>query len=164
MDCGNYCISWILSETNQKFEESDFILSEVFPKGSLLPKIWILLLKNFSDVEIIHENKDVFINLKNDEIPLLEEYKYRLNEFQKLWWIYSNKEITIPYLKENLNYNYCLIPIKKGEWSHFVILHSINDKEVNLVDNKKWEFSICISEFEGLIDLENWKYTLFVRK
>jgi hypothetical protein len=41
-------------------------------------------LKNFSDVEIIHENKDVFINLKNDEIPLLEEYKYRLNEFQKL--------------------------------------------------------------------------------
>ncbi len=164
MDCGSYCISWILSKTNQKFKQSDFIFSEVFPKGSLLPKIWIILLKNFLDVEIIHENKDIFINLKNDEIPLLEEYKHRLNEFQKSWWKYSNAKITIPYLKENLINNYCIIPIKKGEWSHFVILHWIGENDVNLVDNKKWEFSVTVEEFENLINLENWKYTLFVGK
>lgn len=164
MDCGNYCISRILSEINQEFKQSDFIFSEIFPKGSILPKIWITLLKYFKNIEIIHENQDIFINVKNEELPILDEYKYRLNEFQNLWWKYSNNEITILYLKENLKDNYCIIPIKKGEWSHFVILHSIDENEVNLVDNKKWEFSVSIPEFEDLIDLENWKYTLFTSK
>ena len=164
MDCGNYCISRILSQVNQKFEQSDFIFSEVFPWVSLLPKIWILLLKYFPNIEIIHEREDIFINLKNDELPLLEEYRHRLNEFKKVWWKYSNHEIDIEYLEENLKNNYCIIPIKKGEWSHFVILYSIDEDGVKLVDNKKWEFSISIPEFENLIDLENWKYTLFVRK
>ena len=164
MDCGNYCISRILSEINQEFKQSDFIFSEIFPKGSILPKIWITLLKYFKNIEIIHENQDIFINVKNEELPILDEYKYRLNEFQNLWWKYSNSEITILYLKENLKDNYCIIPIKKGEWSYFVILHSIDENEVNLVDNKKWEFSVSIPEFEDLIDLENWKYTLFTSK
>ena len=164
MDCGNYCISRILSEANQKFEQSDFIFSEVFSWVTLLPKIWIILLKYFLGVEIIHENNDIFINLKDDELPLLEEYKHRLNEFQKLWWEYSNSQITILYLKENLKENYCIIPIKKGEWSHFVILSSIDENEVNLVDNKKWEFSVTVDEFENLINLENWKYVLFASK
>ena len=164
MDCGNFCISWILSKLNHKFEQSDFIFSKVFPGVTLLPKIWILISKYFQKVEIIHEKQDVFINLKNEELPLLEEYKYRLNEFQKLWWKYFNHEINIKYLKENLKEKYCIIPIKKGEWSHFVILHSISENEVNLVDNKKWEFSISILGFESLIDLENWKYVLFASK
>ncbi len=164
MDCGNYCISRILSEINQEFEQSDFIFSKVFPWVWLLPKIWITLLRCFPDVEIIHEIRDIFVNLKNDEIPLLDEYKYRLNEFQKVWWKYSNHEINIEYLKENLENNYCIIPIRKGEWSHFVILQSVDEDEVNLVDNKKWKFSIIVPEFENLIDLENWKYTLFVKK
>lgn len=164
MDCGNFCISWILSKINHKFEQSDFIFSEVFPWVSLLPKIWILLLEDSSNVAIIHENQDVFINLKNEELPLLEEYKYWLDEFQKSWWKYFNQEINIEILKENLKYNYCIIPIKKGEWSHFVILDSIEENQVNLVDNKKWEFSVFITEFEDLIDLENWKYVLFVMK
>ena len=164
MDCGNYCTSWILSEIDQEFEQSDFIFSEIFPKGSILPKIWIILLKNFSDVKIIHENQDIFINIKDEEIPILEEYVHRLNEFQKLWWKYSNHEINIEFLKENLKDNYCIIPIKKGEWSHFVVLNSIDENEVNLVDNKKWEFSVSIPEFEDLINLENWKYTLFASK
>ncbi len=164
MDCGNYCISRILSEINQKFEQSDFIFSKIIPKGSLLPKIWIVLLKYFSNIEIIHEYQDVFINLKSEEVPLLEEYSRWLDEFQKSWWKYSNHEISIEYLKENLKNNYCIISIKKGEWSHFVILQSISENEVNLVDNKKWEFSVSIPEFEDLIDLENWKYTLFTSK
>ena len=164
MDCGNYCISRILSEINQEFEQSDFIFSEVFPWVTLLPKIWILLLKYFPNIEIIHEHQDIFINLKSEEVPLLGEYVHRLDEFQKTWWKYSNHEINIEYLKENLKENYCIISIKKGEWSHFVILQSINKNEVNLVDNKKWEFSVPIPEFEDLIDLENWKYTLFARK
>lgn len=164
MDCGNYCISRILSEKNQNFEKSDFIFSEVFPGVGLLPKMGILLLKYFPEIEIIHEHQDIFINLKNEEISLLEEYAKRLNEFQKLWWKYYNNEINIEYLEKKLNDNYCIIPIKKGEWSHFVILHSINEKEVNLVDNKKWEFNVSIPKFEDLIDLENWKYTLFASK
>ena len=164
MDCGNYSISWILSGVNQYFKQSDFIFSEVFPWVSLLPKIWIILLKYFSNLEIIHERQDVFINLKNEELPILDEYKYRLNEFQKSWWKYSNREINIENLKEKLKDNYCIIPIKKGEWSHFVVLHSINEKEVHLVDNKKWEFSVLISEFCDLMDLENWKYVLFASK
>ena len=76
----------------------------------------------------------------------------------------SNSQITILSLKENLKDNYCIIPIKKGEWSHFVILDSIDENEVNLVDNKKWELSVSISEFENLMDLENGKYVLFMRK
>ena len=164
MDCGNFCISWILSKINHKFEQSDFIFSEIFPWVSLLPKIWILLLDCFSNVEIVHVNQEIFINLKNEELPLLEEYKHRLNEFQKLWWKYSNHEIDTEYLREKLKNDYCIIPIKKGEWSHFVILDSIEENQVNLVDNKKWEFSISIAEFKNLINLENWKYSLFVKK
>ncbi len=164
MDCGNFCISWILSKINHDFEQSDFIFSEVFPGVSLLPKIWILISKYFQKVEIIHENQDVFINLKDEEVPLLKEYKHRLNEFQKSCWKYSNQEINIEILKENLKYNYCIIPIKKGEWSHFVILDSIDENQVNLVDNKKWEFTVSTAEFEDLIELENWKYVLFWSK
>jgi hypothetical protein len=95
---------------------------------------------------------------------LLEEYKRWLSEFQNLWWKYFNSQISIPFLKENLKDSYCIIPIKKGEWSHFVILDLIGENEVNLVDNKKWEFSVAINEFENLIDLENWKYVLFLKK
>ncbi len=164
MDCGNYCISWILSNNDLKFEESDFIFSEVFPWVTLLPKIWITLLKYFPNIEIIHEHKDIFINIKDEELPILQEYKHRLDEFQKVWWKYSNAKITTQYLKENLKDNYCITPIKKGEWSHFVILQSITENEVNLVDNKKWEFSVTVDEFENLIDLENWKYVLLIRK
>ena len=164
MDCGNYCISWILLKINQNFGQSDFIFSEFFLWVTLLPKIWIILLKYFSNVEIIHENPDIFINLKDEEVPLLQEYLHWLEEFQKTWWKYSNHEINISYLKENLKENYCIIPVKKGEWSHFVILYSISENEVNLVDNKKWEFSISIPEFEDLINLENWKYVLFASK
>ena len=164
MDCGNFCISRLLSKKDQEFSGSDFIFSEVFPWVSLLSKIWIFLLEYYLNIEIIHENQDVFINLKDDEIPLLEEYKSWLGEFQKLWWKYYNNQISIPFLKENLKGSYCIIPIKKGEWSHFVILHSINENGVNLVDNKKWEFSVTINEFENLIDLENWKYVLFLKK
>jgi len=164
MDCGNYCISRILSNINQKFDSSDFIFSEIFPWVSLLPKIWILLLKYSLNIEIIHENVEVFINLNKEELPLLEEYKYRLEEFQKLWWKYSNFQITIQYLSEKLRDNYCIIPIRKGEWSHFVILVSIGEDNVTLVDNKKWEFSISIDELKNLINLENWKYVLFIKQ
>lgn len=164
MDCGNYSISWILSEIDHDFEQSDFIFSEVFSWVSLLPKIWIVLLKYFSNVEIIHEYQDIFINIKDEELPLLQEYAHWLDEFQKSWWKYSNREINIEYLKERLKDNYCIIPTKKGEWSHFVILYSIDENEVNLVDNKKWEFSVPISEFCDLMDLENWKYVLFASK
>ena len=121
-------------------------------------------MEDFSNVKIIHEKQDIFINLKNDELPLLEEYKHWLDEFQNLWWKYSNHEINFKYLKENLKENYCITPIKKGEWSHFVILNSIDENQVSLVDNKMWEFSISIAEFKNLINLENWKYALFVKK
>jgi len=164
MDCGNYCISRILSNINQKFYSSDFIFSEIFPWVSLLPKIWILLLKYSLNIEIIHENAEVFVNLNKEELPLLEEYKYWLNEFEKLWWRYLNNEINIEYLKEKLKDNYCIISIKKGEWSHFVILVSIGEDNVTLVDNKKWEFSISIDELKNLINLENWKYVLFIKQ
>ena len=164
MDCGNFCTYRLLSKFDQEYSGWDSIFSEVFPWVSLLPKIWILLLKYCPNIEIVHENEDIFINLKDEEIPLLEEYKHRLKEFQKLWWKYSNSQITILSLKENLKDNYCIIPIKKGEWSHFVILDSIDENGVILVDNKKWEFSILIPEFEDLINLENGKYVLFVKK
>ena len=116
------------------------------------------------NIEIIHENAEVFVNLNKEELPLLEEYKYRLEEFQKLWWKYSNSQITIQSLSEKLRDNYCIIPIRKGEWSHFVILVSIGKDNVTLVDNKKWEFSISIDEFKNLINLENWKYVLFIKQ
>ena len=164
MDCGNFCTYRLLSKFDQEYSGWDSIFSEVFPWVSLLPKIWILLLKYHPNIEIIHENQDIFINLKDEELPLLEEYKHWLKEFQKSWWKYSNSQITIPSLKENLKDNYCIIPIKKGEWSHFVILDSIDEDGVNLADNKKWEFSISMPEFENLIDLENGKYVLFMRK
>ena len=164
MDCGNFCIYRLLSKFGQEYPSSDFIFSEVFQWVSLLPKIWILLLKYCPNIEIVHENEEIFTNLKDEELPLLEEYKHWLKEFQNTWWEYSSNQISISFLKENLKDNYCIIPIKKGGWSHFVILDSIDGNWVNLVDNKKWEFSVPISEFENLIDLENWKYVLFMRK
>lgn len=164
MDCWNFCISWILSQSNQKYEESDFIFSEVFPGVTLLSKIWILLLDFFPNVEIIHKNKDIFINLKEDELPLLNEYKHRLKEFQNKWWIYSNSPISLEFLEEKLNDYYCIIPIKKWEWSHLVILREMDNDKVILTDNKKWDFSITKEEFKDLINLYNWKYVLFVRK
>jgi hypothetical protein len=121
-------------------------------------------LKYYSNTEITHENQDVFINLKDEELPLVDEYKHRLDEFQKLWWKYSNHEIDTEFLKVNQKDNYCIIPIKKWEWSNFVILDSIEENQVNLVDNKKWEFSVSIPEFNDLINLENWKYALFWSK
>ena len=98
MDCGNYSISWILSGVNQDFKQSDFIFSEVFPWVSLLPKIWIILLKYFSNLEIIHERQDVFINLKNEELPILDEYKYRLNQ------VYHSQTNRLPLLLESSRY------------------------------------------------------------
>lgn len=164
MDCGTFCTSWILSQHNYRYVESDFIFSEVFPGGSLLSKIWILLLDFFDSVEIVHEYDDIFINLNEDEVPLLNEYKHRLNEFEKKWGKFSNADITLVYLKEKIENHYCIIPIKKWEWSHLVILRKIDDGNVYLVDNKKWEFSVSKNEFEDLIDLYNWKYVLFVEK
>ena len=155
MDCWNFCISWILSQNKQKYEESDFIFSETFTWVTLLSKIWILLLKSSLDVEIVHENEDIFINLKECEIPLLNEYKYRLNEFQNKWGIYSNICITVPYLQEKIKDHYCIVPIKKWEWSHFVILRGIRNEKSFLIDNKKWEFSVSMDEFVDMIDLYN---------
>lgn len=164
MDCGTFCTSWILSQHNYRFEESDFIFSETFPGGSLLSKIWFLLLDFFDNVEIVHEYKDIFISLDENELPLLNEYKHRLNEFEKKWGKYSNADISLEYLREKLENYYCAIPIKKWEWSHLVILCEIWHNDVFLVDNKKWEFSVSIGEFEDLINLYNWKYALFVKK
>lgn len=164
MDCGNFCTSWILAQRNYNYAESDFVFSEVFPWVTLLSKIWFLLLDFFDNVEIVHEDRDIFVNLNEDEIPLLNEYKHRLDEFEKKWGKYSNADISLEYLKEKLENYYCIIPIRKWEWSHLVILREIDDGNVYLVDNKKWEFSVSINEFEDLIDLYNWKYTLFVKR
>ena len=73
MDCWNFCISRILSQNNQKHKKSDFIFSETFPGGSLLQKIWIILLDFFTNVKIVHEHEDIFININEDELPLLNE-------------------------------------------------------------------------------------------
>ena len=51
--------------------------------------------------------------------------------------LYYNHEIDTEFLKEKLKDNFCIIPIKKGEESHFVILDLIDENQVNLVDNKK---------------------------
>ena len=160
MDCWNFCISHLLSNENIEYKESDFIFSEIFSWVSLLPKIWITLLEYSNDIEIIHENEDIFINLQDDEIPLLNEYKNRLNKFIENWWKYINTTININLLKEKLNNYSCIIPIKKGEWSHLVILSKINKDIVTLIDNKKWEYPVSIEEFENLIELHNWKYVL----
>lgn len=164
MDCGTFCTSWILSQHNYRYEESDFIFSENFPGVTLLSKIWILLLDFFDNVEIVHECEDIFVNLNENELPLLNEYKHRLDEFENKWGIYSNADITLESLKEKLENHYCIIPIKKWEWSHLVILRKIEGNNAFLVDNKKWEFSVSKDEFEDLIDLYNWKYALFVEK
>ena len=164
MDCWNFCISRILSQHNHNYEESNFIFSETFPGVSLLSKIWILLLDFFDNVEIVHGCDDIFINLDENELSLLNEYKHRLDEFENKWGIYSNTGITFEYLNGKLDNHYCIIPIKKWEWSHLVVLREIRGNNVFLVDNKKWEFSISNNEFEDLIDLYNWKYVLFVGK
>ena len=115
MDCWNFCISWILSQHNHNYEESDFIFSETFPGVNLLSKIWILLLDFFDSVEIVHEYEDIFTNLNEDEVPLLNEYKHRLDEFQNKWGIYSNADITLEYLKKKVEVHHCIIPIRKWE-------------------------------------------------
>ena len=161
MDCWNYSIKYLLESKNISYEENEYIFSEVFEWVSLLSKIWIILLKYYKEVIIIHENKEIFVNLKEDEIPLKEEYIKWLNVFKKDWWVYLNKKINLDLLKEYLNNHECIIPIKKWEWSHLVVLKEIWDASVSLIDNKKWEYYISIEEFEELLDLYNWKYVLF---
>ena len=161
MDCWNYSIKYLLESKNISYEENEYIFSEVFEWVSLLSKIWIILLKYYKEVIIIHENKEIFVNLKEDEIPLKEEYIKWLNVFKKDWWVYLNKKINLDLLKEYLNNYECVIPIKKWEWSHLVVLKEIWDASVSLIDNKKWEYYISIEEFEELLDLYNWKYVLF---
>ena len=163
MDCGNFCISRILAQRNHDYEESDFIFSETLPGATLLSKIWFFLLNFFDNVEIVHENGDIFVNLNKDEIPLLNEYKYRLKQFQNKWGIFSSTGIYIGYLKEKLKEYYCIIPIKKREWSHLVILRKFEYDDVCLVDNKKWEYTVTKEKFEDLINLHNWKYVLFCK-
>ena len=161
MDCWNYSIKYLLESKNISYEENEYIFSEVFEWVSLLSKIWIILLKYYKEVIIIHENKEIFVNLKEDEIPLKEEYIKWLNVFKKDWWVYLNKKINLDLLKEYLNNYESVIPIKKWEWSHLVVLKEIWDASVSLIDNKKWEYYISIEEFEELLDLYNWKYVLF---
>ena len=163
MDCWSFCISCILKENHQEYNSSDFIFSTIFPSVSLVPKIWILLIEFWYDVEIIHESEDIFINLNEDEIPLLEEYKTQLNEFKNKWWKYFNDDITIELLEEKLKNYFCIIPIKKWEWSHLVIVKGIDEDGIRLIDNKKWEFIVNKKEFEDLINLNNWKYVLFCK-
>ena len=124
----------------------------------------ILLLDSFTNIEIVHEHKDIFININEDELPLLNEYKRRLDKFQNKWWIYSNTDINLEFLEKKLINHYCIIPIKKWKWSHLVILREINNDKIQLTDNKKWDFSVSKEEFEDLINLYNWEYVLFVRK
>lgn len=164
MDCWNFCIFRILAQNNQIYEESNFIFSEVFPWGSLLPKIWLVLLESFNNVEIIHEYKEIFINIKESELSLLEEYKLWLHEFQNKWWIYLNKQITVKFLAEKLDNYYCIIPIQKGKWSHFVILNKIENDKVLLIDNKIWNFFISKDKLKQLINIDSWKYVLFAWK
>lgn len=164
MDCWNFSINYLLQIKGIPYKESNFIFSEVFEWVSLLSKIGIVLLDYYKEVSIIHEHEEIFINLTEDEIPLRDEYVKWLDNFQKKWWKYSNREISLDFLEENLKDNYCIIPIKKWEWSHLVILKEVKNDDVILIDNKKWEYSISKDEFNDLISLYNWKYVLFVNK
>ena len=164
MDCWNFSINYILKNNNILYQESDFIFSKVFEWVTLLPKIGIVLLKYFHEVIIVHAHKEIFINLKEDEIPLLQEYSKYLEEFEKLWWIYSNDEINLEYIKNQLKKYDCIIPIKKWEWSHLVVLKKIDNISVTMIDNKKWEYNVKLDEFLDLIDLVNWKYLLLIGK
>ena len=164
MDCWNFSINYLLQIKDIPYQESNFIFSEVFEWVSLLSKIGIVLLDYYKEVSIIHEHEEIFINLTEDEIPLMNEYIKWLDDFQKKWWKYSNREISLDFLEENLKDNYCIIPIKKWEWSHLVILKEMKNDDVILIDNKKWEYSISKDEFNDLISLYNWKYVLFVNK
>lgn len=163
MDCWNFCVSWILRNNHQEYNSSDFIFSTICPGVSLIPKIWILLIEFGYDIEIIHQYEEIFINLNEDEIPLLEEYKNQLNEFRNKWWKLFNNNITLELLNEKLKNYFCIIPIKKGSWSHLVVLKKIDNNSVIMIDNKKWEFIVDKEEFEDLIDLHNWKYVLFCK-
>ena len=60
----------------------------------------------------MHECDDIFINLDENELPLLNEYKHRLDEFENKWGIYSNTGITLGYLREKLDNHYCIYQSK----------------------------------------------------
>ena len=109
MDCWNFSINYLLQIKDIPYQESNFIFSEVFEWVSLLSKIGIVLLDYYKEVNIIHEHEEIFINLAEDEIPLRDEYIKWLDDFQKKWWKYSNREINLDFLEENLKDNYCII-------------------------------------------------------
>ena len=163
MDCWNFSIKYLLKNKNIQYQENDFIFSEVFEWVTLLPKIWIELLNYYNEVIIMHECEDVFINLNEDEIPLKDEYIKWLEGFEHQWGRYENKIISLIFLEDKLKKYDCIIPIKKGEWSHLVVLKKIDNNSVIIIDNKKWEFIVNKKEFEDLINLHNWKYVLFCK-
>ena len=163
MDCWNFSIKYLLKNKNIQYQENDFIFSEVFEWVTLLPKIWIELLNYYNKVIIMHECEDVFINLNEDEIPLKDEYIKWLEEFEHQWGRYENKIISLIFLEDKLKKYDCIIPIKKGEWSHLVVLKKIDNNSVIIIDNKKWEYTVTKEKFEDLINLHNWKYVLFCK-
>lgn len=163
MDCWNYSINWIL---NNKWIQLDYdeesIMSEYYPEVSILPKIWKVLLKVFPNVIIIHEHAELFINLKTiEEEEIVNEYREELYDYMSKGWKFWCDDITINLLNELIKKNfYCIIALKKENWSHLIVLTKENDKR-KIIDNKKWEYNIEDNKLEELINLENWKYVLF---
>lgn len=163
MDCWNYSINRILNDKGSEVNyDEESIFSEYYPEFSILPKIGKVLLKVFPNVLIIHENTELFINLKSqEEEEVANEYREELYNYMSKWWKFWCNEISLDLIDELLSNNfYAIVPIKKDKGSHFVVLRKIDGKRI-IFDNKNWEYNVTDDELLELMNLENWKYILF---
>ena len=162
MDCWNYSLKRILESSWKIFDyDEEKIFSINYPEVSLLPKIGKILLKEFNNVAIIHEEPELFKNIESqEEEEIADEYREELYNFiSKGWKFWCNKidiDFLTPILSEEI---YCIIPIKKWEKdSHFVVLRKWENWIID--DNKLWEYEVNDEELADLIDLYNGKYVL----
>ena len=164
MDCWNYSINRILNDKGIDVDyDEESIFSEYYPEFSILPKIGKVLLKVFPNVLIIHENTELFINLKSqEEEEVANEYREELYNYMSKWWKFWCDEISLGLINELLSNNfYCIVPIKKDNGSHFVVLRKGEEKNWLIIDNKKWSYNVTDDELLDLMNIENWKYILF---
>jgi hypothetical protein len=142
-----------------------FIDSKTYPGGAILPKIWILLLSFFKEVEICHEHKEIFINLADKEHLIRQEYLFRLEVFFKSWWVIWIWGIGIKDIQHKLSeWYHAIIPIEKipGK-SHLIVLLACEKNGFLAYDNKQGEYKYSFQEFECYFQLKNGKYILRCR-
>jgi hypothetical protein len=98
----------------------------------------LLLLPFFEGVTILHEHEEIFVNLASEDLPLKNEYVFRLEAFKTSGGNFRVEKLSLEILKDKIDKGYqVVIPIEKipGK-SHLINLVSYDEQGWSAYDNK----------------------------